>query len=279
MKKITEEQVAFFDKNGYVILKGVIAPDELTNLQSETQRLIDEILAGGPAASSCNRGPEGVPYYLTYLHSHPNDASERLLAHPTIVDLAARMVGTDCVPTYEALVFKLPGNGSSVPWHRDAEFDRSTGHKIFNVDIYLDHSTKQNGVVWVVPESVHWSKAKIQEYLAIPSFEKPGMVAAEVEPGDILLHDIMVLHGSDINRQQSLRRVIYYEFRSARQILESGKWDRDWITARLKLLQSALHERKVNPYSSDTELATYDLPAELPTGYNPGAQVEKKVKH
>ncbi len=279
MKKITDEEIAFFDKNGYVILKGVLPKEELKNLQSESQRLIEEILAGGPADKWCNRGPEGVPYYLTYLHSQPNSASLRLLANPTILDLAVRMVGEDCVPTFESLVFKLPGNGSSVPWHRDAEFDRSTGHRIFNVDIYLDHSTTDNGVVWVVPESVHWSRERIREYLAMPTFEKPGMVAAEVEPGDILLHDIMVLHGSDINRKQSLRRVIYYEFRSARQILESGSWDKDWITARLKLLQSAIHERSVNPYPGEETQYPYHLPSDWATGYVSGDEVETMVKH
>ena len=67
-------------KTAILFLKGVIQPDELVVIQRESQRLINEILEGGPADEWCNRGPEGIPYYLTYLHSHPNEFSLRLLA-------------------------------------------------------------------------------------------------------------------------------------------------------------------------------------------------------
>ena len=93
MQKITDNEIQFFNENGYLILKGVIQPDELAVTQSESQRLIDEILAGGPADEWCNRGPEGIPYYLTYLHSHPNEFSLRLLGHPSVGDLLHRIIG------------------------------------------------------------------------------------------------------------------------------------------------------------------------------------------
>ena len=44
-----------------------------------------------------SRGPEGIPYYLTYLHSNPNNFSLRLLANPFIGDLLTRM--PDALPT------------------------------------------------------------------------------------------------------------------------------------------------------------------------------------
>ena len=60
MQKITDNEIQFFNENGYLILKHVIQPDELAVVQRESQRLIDEILAGGPADMWCNRGPEGI---------------------------------------------------------------------------------------------------------------------------------------------------------------------------------------------------------------------------
>ncbi|MES4792829.1 MAG: hypothetical protein C4321_07405, partial [Chloroflexota bacterium] len=133
--------------------------------------------------------------------------------------------------------------------------------------------------VWVVPGSQLWPQERIQEVLANPSFEKEGMVPAEMEPGDILLHDIMVLHGSDVNRAPSLRRVIYYEFRNAWQILSEGPWDREWITQRLRMLQQAVHERAVHPYASDDVTPAYTPPPGWETGWQPGASVELRVRH
>jgi hypothetical protein len=282
MKKITDQDIRFFDENGYLHIPGALRPDELAALQSESRRLIDRVKAGEEEDKWTNRGPEGIPYYLQYLHSHPNTVSMRLLAHPTVVDLARRMVGPDFVPTYESLVFKLPEAGSSVPWHRDANADhQETGRRIFNTDIYLDDSTVENSCVWVVPGSNKWPREKIDEMLALAktTFELPGAVPAEMKPGDILLHDIMVLHGSDQNRSNTLRRVIYYEFRAAEHILSASWWDREWIGKRLDMLQAALRERRQHPYPSDDETPAYERPQGYGPDWQPGAPLDLRVFH
>ena len=62
-----------------------------------------------------------------------------------------------------------------------------------------------------------------------------------MEPGDVLLHDVMVLHGSERTQRQALRRTIYYEFRAAEEILADGPWDMDWIEKRLRLVPLGLN--------------------------------------
>src|SRR5262245_35142694 len=155
MRKITDDEIQFFDENGYVICRRVLAADELANFQAESGRLIDEVLGGGPADGMCGRGPEGGPYYLNYLHANPNDFSLRLLPHSVVEDLLTRMVGPDFIACYAALVFKLPGHGSSVPWHRDG-IAKIAGERVFNIDVYPDRSTVENACVWVVPGSHLW---------------------------------------------------------------------------------------------------------------------------
>ena len=46
MKKITDNEIQFFNDNGYLILKRVIQPDELAVIQRESQRLIDRDFVG-----------------------------------------------------------------------------------------------------------------------------------------------------------------------------------------------------------------------------------------
>ena len=65
-------------------------------------------------------------------------------------------------------------------------------------------------------------------------------VYVELEPGDVLLHDVMVLHGSERTLGKALRRTIYYEFRSAEMILDEGPWDAEWIDRRMRLIPLAL---------------------------------------
>lgn len=265
MRKITDEDIQYFDENGFVILRAIIQPDELAEIKRESLRLIDEVLEGGPAGSWCSRGPEGVPYYLRYLHSHPNSFSLRLLAHPFIADLLNRMVGFDFIPCFESLVFKLPKNGSSVPWHRDDQHFAKTP-RIFNVDIYPDASTVDNGCVWVVPGSHMWS---VEEAVAMieqgrKKFDLPNAVPAEMGPGDILLHHTKVLHGSRSNTSRQLRRVIYFDQRTIAWNEKHRRWRRGFIAQRCKLLQRAFNERGKAPYPSDEEQFKYQVPHGMP---------------
>jgi phytanoyl-CoA hydroxylase len=279
MRKITDDEIAFFDANGYVICRNVLHADELANIQAETARLIDEIQAGGPADKKCGRGPEGIPYYLHYLHSNPNTFSLRLLAHPFVGDLLTRMVGQDFVPLWESLVFKLPGHGSSVPWHRDGQVDFGN-ERVFNIDIYPDLSTVENSCVWVIPGSHLWDDAKANEWVkrGQQDFDSlPGAVPAEMEPGDVLLHHVKVLHGSTVNRSNSLRRVIYFDNRAANWNDKYGWFPRDVLEKRCLMYQYALHERKTNPYPSDDEQFEYVVPQGMPT-WTPGDSIDLYVK-
>lgn len=265
MRKITDAEIQFFDDNGYVICRKVLVADELANFQAESARLIEEIQAGGAAAKLCMRGPEGIPYYLTYLHANPNDFSLRLLAHPFIGDLLTRMVGPDFVPCYESLVFKLPGNGSSVPWHRDGNADTDR-ERVFNIDIYPDRSTAENSCVWVVPGSHLWEAERAMETAkrGHAEFALPDAVPAEMQPGDVLLHHVKVLHGSTANRSNELRRVVYFDNRAAAWNRQYSWFPQDVIEKRCRIYQYALHERKNNPYASDDEVFEYSPPPGLP---------------
>ncbi len=274
MRKITDDEIQFFDANGYVICRGVLHGDELAHFQAESQRLIDEIQAGGPADKKCNRGPEGIPYYLTYLHANPNSFSLRLLAHPFVGDLLTRMVGPDFIPCYESLVFKLPGHGSSVPWHRDGGLSPQY-ERVFNIDIYPDRSTIANSCVWVIPGSHKWEQAQAQEWTerGREEFALPGAVPAEMEPGDVLLHHTKVLHGSTQNHSGELRRVVYFDNRAASWIDRYGWFSRPVVEKRCRLYQYALHERAVHPYPSDDETFAYQVPPGLPV-WGPGEPVD-----
>ncbi|MCY4552869.1 MAG: phytanoyl-CoA dioxygenase family protein, partial [Candidatus Poribacteria bacterium] len=173
----------------------------------------------------------------------------------------------------------LPKHGSSVRWHRDGNAIREN-HPIFNVDIYLDESTVDNGCVWVVPKSHLWGIEEAQEVIerGEVNFDRPDAVPAEVEPGDILLHHTKVLHGSKINMSDTLRRVIYFDQRTPRWNARYKWWQNEFLTERCKLYQRALHERRTNPYASDTEQFAYEVPPDMPT-WDPNDNFDLRIQH
>jgi hypothetical protein len=75
----------------------------------------------------------------------------------------------------------------------------------------------------------------------------PGAIEVELRPGDVLVHDTMIVHGSPATQGNALRRTIYYEFRPAEQILSEGPWDAGWVDTRLRLVPLGLRAYAERP--------------------------------
>lgn len=240
---LSAEQVAFFDTHGYLVLPNRIPADLLADLQQAASAWIADGLAvpeddPNLVDYTFAQRPSGeVMFRIDYLHNKGQAASLALLGAPEMLAIAESLCGPDFVPTYESLVFKNEGDGAPIPWHQDAVHPRR--HRIVNVDVYLDSSRAGEGALRVVPGS-QLTRNDVCLVRDEYGWTPPGAVQVELEPGDVLVHDVMVVHGSEPVQDNPLRRTIYYEFRPAEQILSEGPWDRDWVDARMRLVPVAL---------------------------------------
>lgn len=241
---LAPEQVAQFDRDGFLVLRQRIEPDLLARLQAASERWMADGLAQGPLPGSdwlfAERPHGKVMWRVDYIHGKGERASLELLGSRAVLDIAESLAGPDFVPTYESMVLKSAGDGAAVPWHQDAVHARR--HRLFNVDVYLDDSRSGAGALQVIPGS----QAQRTDACALAEehgWSMPGAVEVELEAGDVLVHDDMVVHGSPPAAGKALRRTVYLEFRPARSILEDGPWTREWMDARLRLVPLALAER------------------------------------
>jgi ectoine hydroxylase-related dioxygenase (phytanoyl-CoA dioxygenase family) len=237
--RLSPEQVAFFDDRGYLILRRWITGELLERLQEAGSRWIEEGLAGGRRDDYryAKREVGEVMFRVDYLHDKGRSASLELLGAPQVLEVVRSLSGRNFVPTYEAMVFKNEGDGEAIRWHQDAVHPRR--HRIYNFDLYLDKSEAGAGALVVIPGS-HSAKIDACELERMHGWSPPGAIEVEMEPGDVLIHDVMVVHGSPRVVGKALRRTIYYEFRPAEQILSEGPWDRDWVDRRMRLIPIAL---------------------------------------
>ena len=236
---LTGEQIAEFDAQGYLVLKQRIPAELLQRLQVAAEGWIadgKEIDPADPGASDyqwANRGGERRLFRIDYLHGKGRPASLELLGSPAVLGIVESLAGRNFVPTYESLVFKDRGDGAAIDWHQDAVHPRN--HRIFNVDVYLDASRIGEGALRVAPGS-HRAPVDVCQLQEEYGWDAPGVVQVELEPGDVLVHDVMVVHGSEAVTGNRLRRTIYYEFRAAEQILAEGPWDAEWVDRRMRLI-------------------------------------------
>jgi ectoine hydroxylase-related dioxygenase (phytanoyl-CoA dioxygenase family) len=236
---LSAEQVQFFDDNGYLVLKNWINGDLLAKLQRAGSEWIDAGLnvdANDPSRRDyafAKRTVGEVFYRVDYLHNKGQSASLELLGSPMVLGVAESLCGPNFVPTYESMVFKEAGDGEAIRWHQDAVHPRR--HRIFNYDLYLDESRADAGALVVIPGS-QTTILDACEMERLHGWTPPGSITVEMEPGDVLLHDVMVIHGSPRTVGRARRRTIYYEFRPAEQILTEGPWDAEWVAQRMSLI-------------------------------------------
>lgn len=243
--RLTDDQLAQFDRDGFLVLRGWIQPDVVARLREACEEWVDlgwRVQRGEvdrPDAADwkyTERAHGPLMFRVDYLHSKGHPASLELLGSPEILGLAESLCGADFVPTYESLVFKAEHEGAAVPWHQDAVHRRSS--RIANIDIYLDESTAENGALRVVPGSQR-SQADVCRLRDEHGWSPADVVVVEMQPGDVLIHDVMVVHGSPPTTGGALRRTLYLEFRAAEQILGEGPWDEHWVDSRLRLVPVA----------------------------------------
>lgn len=263
---LTPAQAQAFRVAGLLIIRNLVRGEELAALQRETLPFVDNALAlcaGQDEAppwdihyiSAMKHGQTGklTPYRQEYPINR-SAACRLLLAHPFILNSVQLLQGSDFTATWDSMVFKSPGHGAIIPWHRDGnppDFPVGTEPSpVFNVDFYLDGSDLSN-CVWGIPGSVSWTQEAAADECrtrnAVPSgFDAAGAVPIPMNPGDVLLHDVKALHGSPW-AQSVLRRVLYYEFRAADVILSNKLRNETYVKRKQLMLKSIIAERAADP--------------------------------
>jgi ectoine hydroxylase-related dioxygenase (phytanoyl-CoA dioxygenase family) len=264
---ITGEQAQFFRDNGLLVIRNVLRGKELKAMQDQTMPLVQRAMQeklDDPDFMYRKHEITGqrVPFRVEYVIDK-TAAGKALLGHPFILRSVEKLQGRNFIPTWDSMVFKQAGAGVAIPWHRDAGTGNGADRcDIFNVDFYLDGSDISN-CLWGILGSHKWSpeeaQAKIKRLNDAPgSFSTdPSCAAILMNPGDVIFHNILVLHGSPAAQSQ-LRRVIYYEFRPGEIERELGPHTQEYIPVKQRLLLACLRQRAVAGHASEETPYRYD---------------------
>jgi hypothetical protein len=171
-------------------------------------------------------------------HKHPFFLA--LAAHPLVQELAGALHGVETpVVTWEDIVVKMP-NGDSVPFHQDAMF-QSLKSGVFSMGLYFDDSVTDP--LLTLPGTHHLGALDKREVASIAKERAGEIVALPARAGDLVVHNVKMIHGSRPNTGTSQRRVLYLEFRTRDQLLDDSPWDASWIAQREDFAERAQHIR------------------------------------
>lgn len=149
--------------------------------------------------------------------------------HSALPDLVASLLDTEYLNFWEDTTFvKAPGTRQKTAFHQDYAFFQITGRKCAVVWIPLDPVSVENGMVEYVRGSHRWGKTFAPNLVIsqtpttnavderLPDIEahrdEYDIVSFNVEPGDVVIHDVMTIHGAGGNMSDRNRRAISFRY-------------------------------------------------------------------
>jgi ectoine hydroxylase-related dioxygenase (phytanoyl-CoA dioxygenase family) len=216
--RVTIDQYVRFREDGFLIVRGVLAQDEVRELLDH----IDELVADRP------------DLLRVHMLHRELEIHERYLLHPRIVDVVAGLIGPDVLALQTMTFVKGPGSPGQ-GYHQDSFHIITEPDTLIGAWVALDRADEENGCLWVTSGSQHEpvypdaDEAKghggdfhladirpvsgaddpdesVNELAPVAAKYRGRERAAVLDPGDAVFFDGHVLHRSYPNRSATRSR-------------------------------------------------------------------------
>ncbi|MEC8082918.1 MAG: phytanoyl-CoA dioxygenase family protein [Pseudomonadota bacterium] len=251
---ITDTQKESYLTNGYVHFKGAIPLSLIERWQDKAEQLEKEGLkryTEGEASTSIAISQDTVgPRVMRYnnVNAAESQLSSELLSSHAMVMIYRELCGAGCIPINMDLIYKQQHPHPIVNWHQDAPHSRA--YPFANIGIYLDDAKADDGCLRLVPKS-HFKWHDIEQLTSSYGWDIPGVVEVPVQAGDIVVHDMMILHGSMPKRSSGVRRTLYLECRPMAAIQDEGRNSREWLELRKQWMAQILKQSSTGLWPDD----------------------------
>jgi ectoine hydroxylase-related dioxygenase (phytanoyl-CoA dioxygenase family) len=189
------------DRDGYTVLRGVLAADGLAAASQALDRIFDD-----EAAVAEVRGWVNDIYRVAYLLPGKDPLFVELCEVAPVLALATGVLGPDHVVAACNGLTMTPG-GRAQDLHLDQEEAVPGAALYLNVVLALDDFTAANGATRVVPGS-HRRTGPVGD----PASLEPDAVVVELAAGDALAYNAGLWHAGSRNRTAGLRRCVHLFF-------------------------------------------------------------------
>ncbi|AXY74246.1 phytanoyl-CoA dioxygenase family protein [Paraflavitalea soli] len=227
---ITPAQIAFFEKEGYLIVPDLLSAEEVTYYRDLYEDFLENRIdvsryrsdLGSHAGNGDTAKKERITQIMVPSRVVPELLSQPL--HQKALVLAKQLMGSDMELDFDMLIDKAPFSNTPTPWHQDCAYWISMPDtRATSCWVALDEATRDNGCMWYVPGShklpvrTHFPAGKGGGALECAADEAEG-IAIEIPPGAGIFHHGHTLHYSRGNSTDRRRRAFITNYRPAAMI-------------------------------------------------------------
>jgi ectoine hydroxylase-related dioxygenase (phytanoyl-CoA dioxygenase family) len=196
-KTLTEHQLGEYQQRGFLFPLPVLSDSEIATLRGRLEEL--ETREGGRLPARINRKPHLL---LTWLN--------KLIRHPRILDPVEDILGPNLLCWGSGFFTKNPHDSARVTWHQDATYWGLSKPDVVTAWVAFTPSTTANGCMRVMPGTHSLQQLPHNETYAPDNLLSRGQeIAVEVDeakavnielaPGQMSLHHVLLVHGSEPN--------------------------------------------------------------------------------
>jgi ectoine hydroxylase-related dioxygenase (phytanoyl-CoA dioxygenase family) len=209
------------DRDGFAIVRGALAPDEVRAVRRAFDRLVERaraIASGAPQPEHARFVVEADPYRLHRVvwAGGVDEVLAEMGAHPAFLSLASAVLGSDeLVQIIQQAHVKDPGDGVSFGWHQDASnrrygsplwHDRDGRGSYAQIGLAVDPMTSDNGPLRMLVGSHRLGFVADPLTGAIDPLPDLPIRDVLLSPGDLAVFGPFVIHGSAPNTSDRARR-------------------------------------------------------------------------
>lgn len=228
--ELTQEQIAFFHKNGFIHFEKYESQQTVDEIIRSTEKVQESWIKGGvekvngvPIKYGKDENGNTIVQRFAFTNQY-SDAVQQFASHPNLEALKVLMPKDARIGFKEkdGVVFNhyVNSEGSNffnMGWHTDSARDIFYGKKVapmLNIGFYLDDSPESKGGLRVLPGTHKqglWDLLFKKKYY-LNNYADDNEVLVEAKAGDLVIHDGRIWHRvapSAVTGEESRRRVMY----------------------------------------------------------------------
>jgi hypothetical protein len=154
--KVTVEQYVSFRRDGYLIVRGLVLPEHIAELDAHCADLMSGRIDVTPFIYRAPNSAEDLVSLLHRIHQGHEKIElwERYLLYPRLLDILEALIGPDVMAMQTMLFTKGPGsNGQG--FHQDSYYIPTFPDSLIGAWIAIDPADTENGCLRVSPGSGH----------------------------------------------------------------------------------------------------------------------------
>jgi non-haem Fe2+, alpha-ketoglutarate-dependent halogenase len=194
---LTEAAAADYARNGYKSPIRVFTPDAAAGLLARLRAT--EAKLGGKLAGRMNQKPHLL---FPWIHE--------VITHKAVLDAVESVLGPDILCWGSQFFMKDAGDPAFVSWHQDGTYWGLSTPDVVTAWIALTPSLPESGCMRVVPGTQHGQVAHVDTFAESNLLSRGQEVTVRVDeaqavdivlqPGEMSLHHVLIVHGSEPNR-------------------------------------------------------------------------------